>query len=125
MLAAADSAQTPPIGCSRVSLVPIVRTMRQPPNSVPRAMAAWHDSTTHRGTAASALTLLAAMSRARITPIVFCASFEPWPRLNAAADMSCNPRNVRFTDCGCRIRCTIQLTPTISTMASASPINGE
>src|ERR1043165_10294426 len=43
--AAALSAQTPPIGCKRVSLLPIVRTMRQPPNMVPRAIALWHDST--------------------------------------------------------------------------------
>ena len=37
--AAALSAHTPPIGCSRVSLVPIVRTIRQPPNIVPSAIA--------------------------------------------------------------------------------------
>ena len=30
-------------------------------------------------------------------PIVFCASFAPWPMLNAAADTSCRPRNVLFT----------------------------
>ena len=37
--AAALSAHTPPIGCNRVSLVPIVRTIRQPPNMVPSAIA--------------------------------------------------------------------------------------
>ena len=30
-------------------------------------------------------------------PIVFCASFAPWPMLNAAADTNCSARNVVFT----------------------------
>ena len=47
--AAAVSAHTPPIGSRRVSLVPIVFTIFQPPNIVPRAIAAWHDSTIHSG----------------------------------------------------------------------------
>ena len=35
------SAQKPPKGWSFVILVPIVFTIRQPPNIVPRAIAAW------------------------------------------------------------------------------------
>lgn len=37
-------------GLSFVSRIPIVLTMRQPPARVPRPIAAWADSTTHRGT---------------------------------------------------------------------------
>ena len=44
------SAQKPCIGVSRVIFDPMVWTMRQPPNSVPSAMAAWQDSTTQSGT---------------------------------------------------------------------------
>ena len=39
----------------------------------------------------------APISRAAMMPIVFCASLAPWPRLNAAAETSCSPRNVRLT----------------------------
>jgi hypothetical protein len=38
-----------------------------------------------------------ATSTARMMPIVFCASFPPWPRLYAAADTSCNLRNSLLT----------------------------
>ena len=44
------SAQKPRIGVSRVIFDPIVWTMRQPPDSVPSAIAAWQDSTTQSGT---------------------------------------------------------------------------
>ena len=44
------SAQKPCIGLSRVIFEPIVWTMRQPPNKVPKASAAWHDMTTQSGT---------------------------------------------------------------------------
>ena len=50
--AAADSAATPPTGWSRVIFEPIVFTMRQPPVSVPSAMAVWadeHDPERHVG----------------------------------------------------------------------------
>src|SRR5678816_2843175 len=49
--AAALSAQNPPTGLSFVILVPIVRTIRQPPESVPNAMAACADRTTRVGIA--------------------------------------------------------------------------
>src|SRR5436305_473432 len=48
--AAADSAATPPTGCSFVIFVPIVFTIRHPPESVPRPMARCADRTTHKGT---------------------------------------------------------------------------
>ena len=43
------SAQNPPKGWSLVIFVPIVFTMRQPPNIVPSAMAAWQMMTTQKG----------------------------------------------------------------------------
>ncbi len=49
MIAAAVSAQNPPTGLSFVILVPMVRTIRQPPERVPRAIAAWAASTTEVG----------------------------------------------------------------------------
>ena len=44
------SAQNPCIGVSLVILRPMVRTIRQPPISVPSAIAAWQASTTQNGT---------------------------------------------------------------------------
>ena len=44
------SAQHPCMGVRRVILEPMVWTMRQPPSSVPSAMADWQDSTTQSGT---------------------------------------------------------------------------
>ena len=41
VVAAAVSAQKPPTGWRRVIPEPMVLTMRQPPQTVPRAMAAW------------------------------------------------------------------------------------
>src|SRR6185436_12676713 len=47
--AAAVSAQNPPTGLSFVILVPMVRTIRQPPERVPKAIAACADNTTDVG----------------------------------------------------------------------------
>ena len=47
--AAAVSAQNPPTGFSRVIFIPIVLTIRQPPDNVPSPMAAWAISTTQKG----------------------------------------------------------------------------
>ena len=44
------SAQNPCIGVSLVIRRPMVRTIRQPPISVPNAIAAWQASTTQNGT---------------------------------------------------------------------------
>src|SRR5437016_6257017 len=57
--AAEVSADTPPTGCRRVILEPMVWTIRMPPERVPRAMAVWAHSTTHRGTPAVGATFLA------------------------------------------------------------------
>jgi hypothetical protein len=82
--APAVSAQKPPTGCSLVIFMPIVRTMRQPPVSVPAPMAVWQAMTTQNGMpggwsfvpAASTPVLTSAMT---MMPIVFCASLPPCP----------------------------------------------
>jgi hypothetical protein len=106
--AAADSAATPPTGCSLVMRDPIVLTMRQPPVSVPSAMAVWADRTTHRGVDPPGLAWPVAMRRARMTPIVFWASFAPWPRLNAAAEASWPWRKPRLSRSTSRLRRNVQ-----------------
>ena len=74
------SAQKPPTGLSLVRPMPIVLTMRQPPNSVPRPIAAWHARMTHsRHVRRSAHQVPLAISSAMMMPIVFCASLPPWP----------------------------------------------
>ena len=95
--AAADSAAIPPTGCRRVIFDPIVLTIRQPPVSVPSAIATWADSTTHSGTSEPLGRWSDEMSTARITPIVFWASLPPWPRLNAAAENSWPTRKPRLS----------------------------
>ena len=65
-------------------------------------MAAWHERITHIGTcvfapAAVAGCRFAEMSRARIMPIVFCASFMPWLKLNMEAETSWPLRKKRST----------------------------
>ena len=55
---------------------------------------------------------------------VFCASFDPWPRLNAAADTSWSRRNRPFTRVGDHRR-KIHRTAHIVTNPSASPSIGE
>src|SRR5581483_140426 len=49
VIAPLAEAQKPPTGLSLVMRMPMVLTMRQPPNSVPRPIAAWHTSTTQKG----------------------------------------------------------------------------
>ena len=47
--AAPDSAQNPSTGFNLATFWPIVFTMRQPPNIVPKAIEAWHAITTQKG----------------------------------------------------------------------------
>jgi hypothetical protein len=49
LIAAAVSAQNPPTGFRRVILIPIVRTIRQPPAKVPSPMAVWAIRTIQKG----------------------------------------------------------------------------
>ena len=83
VIAPAVSAQKPPTGWSLVILLPMVFTMRQPPNSVPSAIAAWQMQ--DRPTAARS-NVRASVARRRpaapvMMPMVFWASLPPWPRL--------------------------------------------
>ncbi len=87
--APALSAHTPPTGWSRVIFDPIVFTMRQPPVSVPSAMAVCALRTTQIGTSSFGRQRgLPAIRSAKMMPMVFWASLAPWPRLYAAADTS-------------------------------------
>src|SRR5215208_639607 len=102
--AAAVSAQNPPTGLSFVILVPIVRTMRQPPDSVPKAIAACALNTTAIGIAGKVPSgpyviphTPPAVSTAVMIPIVFCASLPPWPSEKAAADNSWPRLNILST----------------------------
>ena len=84
MIAPPVSAQKPPTGFSLVIFCPIVFTIRQPPNSVPSAIAAWQESTTQNGISAalkSGRSEPCATRSSAMMPIVFCASLPPWPRL--------------------------------------------
>ena len=83
-VAPAVSAAKPPTGCSLVIREPMVCTMRQPPVMVPRAMAAWAESTTHSGISGRApfgpeARNPPATSTAVMMPIVFWASLPPCP----------------------------------------------
>ena len=53
VIAAAVSAQNPPTGWRRVMPLPIVFTIRHPPNIVPSAMAAWQVRMIHHATLCS------------------------------------------------------------------------
>ena len=81
MTAPLADAQKPPCGRSFVIRIPIVFTIRQPPNSVPSPIAAWHASTTQNGSGSACAAWPAAISSIQMMPIVFCASLPPWPRL--------------------------------------------
>ena len=99
VVAAAVSAQKPPTGCRRVMPEPIVFTIRHPPNIVPSAIATWQVRMIHSATlcvvaedvevvepvcpgrAASSAHARRRRAACTMMPIVFCASFPPWPRL--------------------------------------------
>ena len=83
--AAPVSAQNPLRGLRRVRRVPMVRSIRQPPLSVPSAMAACAARITHMWIS-KVFWNPEATSTPVMIPMVFCASLEPWERLKAAAE---------------------------------------
>src|SRR5437879_1958144 len=104
------SAQKPENGFNLVIRLPIVRTIRQPPVSVPRPIAAWAERMIQIGRSfmfgrymkwyreeGSANSFWFATRRPAMMPMVFCASLEPWESENAAAEPSCARRNHRST----------------------------
>src|SRR5436305_10096749 len=79
VIAPAVSAAKPPTGCSFVIFEPIVWMIRQPPDSVPRPIAVCAERITHIGIV-NVFKYPAVKSTPAMIPIVFCASFVPWPR---------------------------------------------
>src|SRR5512145_1940637 len=59
-----------------------------------------------------------------MTPMTFCASFEPCENAIAQADTSCSFLEARVT-VACRIRRTIQTMEIINPSATTKPISGE
>ena len=70
---------------------PIVRTIGQPPNAVPRVSAAPHASSTHAGAWSDEISPLASR-RSATTPTTFCASFAPWLIASPPDIAHCPPR---------------------------------
>src|SRR6476659_8503962 len=135
--AAPVSAQKPENGFNFVIRVPIVRTIRHPPVSVPRALAACAERMIQRGISfrsgryiqrkgwdASATTVRFATSSPAMIPIVFWASLVPCDHENAAADRSWARRNQRSTE-PYDTRWKIHDIPIMRIQPIAMPISGE
>src|SRR5882757_818450 len=118
------SAQNPCIGVSRVIRRPMVRTMRQPPISVPSAIAAWQASTTQNGTENSVPRWPSEYSSTAMMPMVFCASLPPWPSEYSEAEPNCRMRKARSTANGVE-RTEAQETIATSTIANRKPTRGD
>ena len=121
--APAVSALKPPTGLSAVIFCPIVRTILQPPESVPRPIAVCAVSTTQNGIS-KVLRYPDVTRTPAMIPMVFCASLVPCPRLNSAAEISCNRRKYLSTLDGAlprKIHCSIVMKKRPSTI----PITGE
>src|SRR4051812_7638996 len=118
------SAQNPCIGVSLVMRSPMVRTMRQPPIKVPRAIAAWHDSTTQNGTEKCSPRWPCEYKSTAMMPMVFCASLPPWPSEYSDAEANCRMRKARSTANGVE-RIDSQDTIATSTSASRNPTTGD
>ena len=109
------SAANPPIGASLVIRTPMVFTIRQPPNIVPRAMTLWHERMIHHGACLprSAAAMCPVETRiSMMIPIVFCASLSPCASEYAPAETSWSFRKIPSTFDGVLSR-TIQSTPTM------------
>src|SRR5689334_6946717 len=118
------SAQKPCIGVSFVMRSPMVRTMRQPPISVPSAIAAWQLSTTQNGTEKCSPRWPCEYSSTAMMPMVFCASLPPWPSEYSEAETNCRMRKARSTANGVE-RTASQETTATSTSASRKPTMGD
>src|ERR1700710_3064832 len=118
------SAQNPCIGVSFVIRNPIVRTIRQPPIKVPKAIAAWQDSTTQNGTEKCSPRWPCEYSSTAMMPMVFCASLPPWPSEYSDAETNCRMRNARSTAKGVE-RTDSHDTIATNTSASRNPTSGD
>ncbi len=98
--AATDSAANPRAGSRWMIRRPRVRMMRQPPDQVPSEMAVAAATITQSGRLSSELTYPPVSRARKITPIVFWASWRPWPSAIAAAETVCTIRKPRLALCG-------------------------
>ena len=88
-------AAKPPVGVSWMIRRPMVRMMRKPPAYVPALIAAAAASTTQKGT--SKVSISPAVNSASVMmPIVFCASWMPWPSAMVAELPICANRKPRL-----------------------------
>ncbi len=95
----------------------------QPPAYVPSASASAADTITHHCTS-KPLWYPPTTSASVITPIVFCASCNPWPSAMADALSVCAIRNRRFSLPGCATR-NSHMMPIITKYASVNPTSGD
>src|ERR1700738_3671472 len=118
------SAQNPCIGVSRVILKPMVRTIRQPPISVPSAIAVWHASTTQNGISKWSPRWPCEYSSTPLVAMVFCAPLPPGHSEYGDADANCRIGKARSTANGVE-RTDSQDTIATSTSASKNPTSGD
>lgn len=78
--------------------------IRQPPAYVPSDSINALATFTHSGIGAPACSTSAMTSAITTMPIVFWASWRPWPSAMAAADTVCAIRKPRFVRCGPALR---------------------
>lgn len=75
---------------------PSVRTMRQPPERMPRVIAVAQASITHSGTSKAGMKPPSTSTRVRM-PMLFCASLAPCEKASPAVVTNCAPRRRRFS----------------------------
>src|SRR5664280_2758663 len=80
------SAAKPWMGSRWMTLVPSVWMMRRPPKYVPKAIDRDASRSTQVGIGALDERWPVVISARVITPIVFCASLEPWAKATSAAE---------------------------------------
>src|SRR5512135_156019 len=90
------SALKPWTGCSSTKSLPTVLMMRHPPIAVPRAIAVAQAMITHNGMWKTGIAPKETRA-SEITPIDFCASFDPWEKAMNAAERICSFRKARLS----------------------------
>ena len=133
--APAASAAKPWMGEMWMIFDPMVLMIFWPPAMVPSAIAEAHTRTTHMGTASPFGAAQCGStwpdfeydsSASVMTPIDFCASFEPCANAMSAAETSWSLRDVRFTaETRAFKKWTIHRTPIITKNATMKPSVGE
>ncbi len=119
-----DSATKPRAGSSSMMRRPSVRMMRLPPVAVPAEIAAAARILISHGMASPFVVHPIAVVARNMTPMVFCASWSPWPSAMAAADAVCAMRKRRDAFAGATFLKTHR-TPTMTRNARPKPTVGE